>query len=67
MMMQVFERGSLLQGLAQAAGKRTVLAWLGSYQSLAGRLLEAFRNWRIVSEAFDVSAARSIQIRFVPP
>ena len=63
-MMQVFERGSLLKHLALAEGKRTVLAWYGSYQNVSRRLLEFFRNRWIPSEAFDVAAAGRIQIRF---
>ena len=64
MMMQVFERGSLLKGLALAAGKRTVLGLYGSYRNVSRRLLEFFRNQWIPSEAFDVTAAGRIQIRF---
>jgi len=64
MMMQVFERGSLLKRLALAAGKRSVLALYGSYENLARRVLEFFRNRWIGPEAFDVAAAGRIQIRF---
>ena len=64
MMMQVFERGSLLKRLVCDAGERTVLELYGSYRNLARRLLEFFRNRRIRPEAFDVAAARRIQIRF---
>jgi len=63
-MMPVFERGSLLKGLAIQVGKRTLLDWYGSYQNLSRRLLEFFRNRWIAAEAFDVEAARRIQIRF---
>ena len=45
-------------------GKRTLLDWYGSYQNLSRRLLEFFRNRWIAAEAFDVEAARRIQIRF---
>jgi hypothetical protein len=64
LMMQVFERGSLLKSLALAAGKRTVLERYGSYRSVSRRLLEFFRNRWIDAEAFDVGAAGQIQIRF---
>jgi hypothetical protein len=67
MMMQLFERGSLLKGLAQAGGKRTVLALFGSYRNVSRRLLEFFRNRWIAPEAFDVDAAGQIQIRLAPP
>ena len=67
MMMQVFERGSLLKSLVQAAGKRTVQELYGSYRNVSKRLLEFFRNRWIAPEAFDVQAAGQIQIRFVPP
>ena len=62
MMMQVFERGSLLKRLALDAGKRTVLALYGSYRNLARRLLEFLRNRWIPAQAFDVAAAGRIQL-----
>ena len=64
MMMQVFERGSLLKRLAMAMGKRTIVAFYGSYKNLAKRLLETFRNRLIPAAAFDIGAAARIQIRF---
>jgi len=64
LMMQVFERGSLLKRLAQQAGKRNIKAFFGKSLNVARRLLEAFRNVCIETEAFDPNGARPMQIRF---
>jgi hypothetical protein len=63
LLLQLVEKGSLLRHLAQEQGKRTAVALYGSLKNLAQRLLESLRYCRWPEEAFDPTAAGSIQIR----
>jgi hypothetical protein len=63
LLLQLVEKGSLLQHLAQEQGKRTAVELYGSLKNMAQRLLESLRFWRWPDEAFDSTAAGSIQIR----
>ncbi len=62
LILQLVEKGSLLRGLAESAGK-TPLRLFGSLRNIARRILECFRNRRLPDEAFDLAAAAAIQIR----
>jgi tetratricopeptide (TPR) repeat protein len=63
MLLQLIEKGSLLQELAQQQGKQTAVALFGSLTAMAKRLLDSLRYWCWPDDAFDVAAARQIQIR----
>jgi hypothetical protein len=63
MLLQRVEKGGLLRHLAQQEGKRTAVALFGSLKDMAQRLLESLRYRHWPEEAFDVAAARKIQIR----
>jgi hypothetical protein len=62
-LLQLVEKGSLLQHLAAQAGKRTAVDLFGSLKNMAQRLLESLRYQRWPEEAYDVELARRIQIR----
>jgi hypothetical protein len=62
-LLQLLEKGSLLRQLAQEHGKRTALAWFGSWQRMAVRLVDSLRYWQWPAEACDAAAARKMQIR----
>jgi hypothetical protein len=63
LLLQLVEKGNLLSRLAKEQGKRTAVELFGSLKNMAKRLLESlrFRHWP--DEAFDRTAAGSIQIR----
>jgi hypothetical protein len=61
--MQVFEKSSLLRRLAAAWGQ-TPWQWLGSLKNLARRLLDSFRYYALSPEAFDPPAAQRLRIGF---
>lgn len=61
--LQIFEAGSLLRHLA-AECSQTPGQLFGSLKNIARRLLESFRYFILGDEAFDVTRARRIQIRF---
>jgi hypothetical protein len=63
LLLQLLEKGSLLRQLAQAAGKRTAVAWYGSLKNMAYRLLESVRNQHWPEAVYDVAAARGLRIR----
>ena len=63
MLLQLLEKGSLLQQLAQARGKETAVGLVGSVKNMAQRLLESLRYRHWEDEAFDAKAAGRIQIR----
>ncbi len=60
-LLQLLEKGSLLRELARSAGKRSVVALLGSLKNIADFLVEGMRNWVWPEEAFG--QAEKIQIR----
>lgn len=60
--LQLVEKGSLLQRLAKQAGK-TVLGLFGSLKNIAERLRESFRRLRLPDEVYDRERARRMQIR----
>lgn len=62
MILQLVEKGSLLERVAREVGK-TVLSLYGSIKNMAQRLLESFRYRRIPEAAYDRQVARRIQIR----
>jgi hypothetical protein len=64
MLLQLVEKGNLLQRLAKDLGKRTAVDLFGSLKNMAARLLESLRFFFWPAEAFDVGSARKIQIRF---
>jgi hypothetical protein len=59
-MLQLLEKGSLLRAVAREAGKKSIVALLGSLKNIAECLVESLRNLGWPQEAF--SAAR-MQIR----
>jgi hypothetical protein len=61
LLLQLVEKGSLLRRLAQAQGKGSAVAWLGSLKNIAKRLLESLRNLRWPEEAYR---HQRLQIRF---
>lgn len=61
-LLQFFERGSLLKQIAAQQGK-TVLQLFGSLKNIARRLLECFRYFLIPQDAYDATLAARIQIR----
>lgn len=61
--LQVFEKSSLLRRLAAAWGQ-TPWQWLGSLKNLARRLLESFRYFALSPEAFDPTRAKHLRIGF---
>jgi hypothetical protein len=63
LLLQLVEKGSLLLRLAQEHSKPTAVEFFGSLKNLARRLLESLRYLRWPESAFDVDAARKIQIR----
>jgi hypothetical protein len=63
LLLQLVEKGSLLRQLAQEQGKPTAVALYGSLKNMAQRLLESLRYRHWPDEAFDPTAAGSIQIR----
>jgi hypothetical protein len=63
LLLQLVEKGSLLRHLAREQGKRTAVDLFGSLKNMAQRLLESLRYRRWPDEAFDPTAAGSIQIR----
>ena len=60
-LMQLVEKGSLLRGLAQQAGKRSAVALLGGLRNIAACLVEGLRNLPWPDEAFGEPG--KIQIR----
>jgi hypothetical protein len=63
MMLQLLEKGSLLQRLAAEWGQ-TPLGLFGSLKNMAKRLLESVRQLEWPDESFSAAAAKKIQIRF---
>jgi hypothetical protein len=63
LLLQLVEKGSLLQQLAKEQGKRTAVELFGSLKNMTHRLLESLRQVCWPAEAFDVDSARKIQIR----
>jgi hypothetical protein len=63
LLLQLVEKGSLLRHLAQELGKRTAVELYGSLKNMAQRLLDSLRYRHWPDEAFDPTAAGSIQIR----
>ena len=63
LLLQLVEKGSLLRHLAREQGKRTAVELYGSLKNIAQRLLDSLRYRHWPDEAFDPTAARSIQIR----
>ena len=63
LLLQLVEKGSLLRHLAQEQGKRTAVELFGSLKNMAQRLLDSLRYRHWPDEAFDPTAAGSIQIR----
>jgi hypothetical protein len=63
LLLQLMEKGSLLQQLAQQQGKGSAVALFGSLKNMAQRLLESLRYKHWPDEVFDVAAARRMQIR----
>jgi hypothetical protein len=63
LLLQLVEKGSLLRQLAQERGKRTAVELYGSLKNMAHRLLDSLRYRHWPDEAFDPTAAGSIQIR----
>jgi hypothetical protein len=61
LILQVFERSSLLRRLAQAC-QRTPWQLFGSLKNLARRLLEAFRYGLLSDGVFDTQAAARLRI-----
>lgn len=61
LLLQLLEKGSLLRALARQAGKRSVLALLGSLKNIAAFLVESLRNLAWPDEAF--ADAGKMQIR----
>jgi hypothetical protein len=59
-MLQLLEKGSLLRALAVQAGKKSVVALLGSLKNIAAFLVESLRNLEWPAEAFS---QQKIQIR----
>ena len=62
LVLQLMEKGSLLQRLARQAGK-TVLGLFGSLKNIAERLRESFRRLRWPDEVYEPDRARRLQIR----
>jgi hypothetical protein len=60
-LLQLLEKGSLLRTLARQAGKKSIVALLGSLKNLARFLVESLRNLRWPAEALD--SGERIQIR----
>jgi hypothetical protein len=63
MLLQLVEKGSLLQELARQCAKKTALALFGSLKGMAIRLLESLRYCQWPESAFAEEAARKMQIR----
>jgi hypothetical protein len=63
LLLQLVEKGSLLRHLAREMGKRTAVELYGSLKNIAQRLLDSLRYRHWPDQAFDPTAARSIQIR----
>jgi hypothetical protein len=63
LLLQLVEKGNLLQQLAKEQGKRTAVELYGSLKNMAQRLLESLRYRHWPEEAFDRAAAGTIQIR----
>jgi hypothetical protein len=63
LLLQLVEKGSLLQHLAEEMGRPTAVTLFGSQKNIAQRLLESLRYLHWPDEAFDVGSARRIQIR----
>ena len=63
LLLQLVEKGSLLQHLAQQQGKRTAVELFGSLRNIAQRLLDSLRYYRWPDEAFNRANAGAIQIR----
>lgn len=61
LLLQLWEKGSLLRHLAKESGKESAVALFGSLKNLAANLLESLRNWVWPEEAFDPPG--KIQIR----
>jgi len=62
LILQLVEKGSLLQRLAQESGK-SVRGLFGSLKNIARRILESFRMIVFAPEVFDRDQAKGIQIR----
>ena len=60
-LLQLLEKGSLLEELARAA-KKTVVRLFGSLKNVARRLLESFRFCKIPDEDFDPLLAARIRV-----
>ncbi len=63
LILQLVEKGSLLQQLAEQQGKKTAVELFGSLKNVAQRLLESLRYLHWPEEAFDPAAAARRQIR----
>ena len=63
LLLQLVEKGSLLRHLAREQGKRTAVELFGSLKNMGQRLLDSLRYWHWPDQAFDPTAAASIQIR----
>jgi hypothetical protein len=63
LLLQLVEKGSLLQQLAQERGRRTAVELFGSLKNMARRLLESLRYKRWPDEAFDPQVAGAMQVR----
>ncbi len=63
LLLQLVEKGNLLQRLAKEHGKRTAVELFGSLENVAVRFLESLRYVYWPEEAFDVVLAKKIQIR----
>jgi hypothetical protein len=61
-LLQLLEKGSLLRALAKGAGKRSIVALLGSLKNVAVFLVESLRNVPWPAEAFDTSQKRQIRL-----
>jgi hypothetical protein len=63
LLLQLVEKGNLLLHLAQEQGKRAAVELYGSLRNMAQRLLDSLRYQHWPDEAFDRTAAGTIQIR----
>jgi hypothetical protein len=61
-LLQLVEKGSLLQALAREAGKRSAVALLGSLKNLAEFLVESLRNVAWPAEVFGPAGKMQIRL-----
>jgi hypothetical protein len=64
LLLQLVEKGSLLQRLAQEQGKRTAVELFGSLKNMAQRLLESLRYGHWPDAVFDPTRCAALQIRW---